>query len=54
MIAPTKCVWFEYKPSFVKMTEDFAIVENIKTNYELCDVKTLMELTCVLPLLECV
>ncbi len=54
MLAPTKCVWFEYRPFLVKMNEDFAIVENTKTNYELCDVKTLMGLPCVLPLPECV
>jgi hypothetical protein len=54
MIAPTKCVWFEYRPFLVKMNEDFGIVENTKTNYELCDVKTLLGLLCVLPLLECV
>jgi hypothetical protein len=54
MLAPTKCVWFEYRPFLVKMNEDFAIVENTKKNYELCDVKTLMGLPCVLSLLECV
>jgi hypothetical protein len=54
MIAPTKCVWFEYRPFLVKMNEDFAIVENTKTNFEFSDVKTLFGLLFVLPLLECV
>jgi hypothetical protein len=52
MIAATKCVWFEYRPFLVKKSEDFAIVENTKTNYELCDVKTLMGLPYVLPFLN--
>jgi hypothetical protein len=55
MIAPTKRVWYEYKPLLVKMVEDVATVDNAKANYELlCNVETLLGLPHVLPLLGCV
>jgi hypothetical protein len=55
MIAPTKRVWYEYKPLLVKMVKDVATIDNAKANYELlCNVETLLSLPHVLPLLECV
>jgi hypothetical protein len=37
----------------MKMSKDLPINPIVATNYELfCDVKTMMKLTCVLPMLE--
>jgi hypothetical protein len=43
----------KYKTLVVKMNDDFVNNVNVKTNYEfLCDVETIMGLSCVLPMLE--
>jgi hypothetical protein len=43
----------KYKPLVVKMSDDAISNATINTNYELlCDVETIMGLTCVLPMLE--
>jgi len=43
----------EYKTSVVKMNDDDASSATTNINYELlCDVETIMGLTCVLPMLE--
>ncbi len=55
MLSPSKRVLQEYKPLIMKMVEDSTIVVIAKVNYEiLCDAKTLLDLACVLPLLEVV
>jgi hypothetical protein len=53
MLAPFKRLVFEYRFVVMKMSEDLPINHVVATNYELlCDVETMMGLTCVLPMLE--
>jgi hypothetical protein len=53
MLAPSKQMFREYKTLVVKMSDDVANNVTININYELlCDVETVMGLTCVLPVLE--
>jgi hypothetical protein len=55
MLAPFKRLVFEYKFVVMKMFEDLLTNPIVATNYELlCDVETIMRLTCVLPMLEVV
>jgi hypothetical protein len=54
MLLPSK-VFNEYKTLVVEMAEDSVTIDIAKTNYELmCDPKTLMGLSCIIPLLELV
>jgi hypothetical protein len=53
MLAPTKCVLYEYKTLVVKMVDDNLGNVTAKNNYELlCDCDTILGLTCVLPMME--
>jgi hypothetical protein len=53
MVAPSRVVLEEFKTFLVQMTQDFALNEFVVVNYELlCDVETIMGLTCVIPLVE--
>ncbi len=53
MLAPFKRLVFEYRFVVMEMSEDLPINHVVATNYELlCDVETMMGLTCVLPMLE--
>jgi len=55
MLSPSKRVLSEYKALVVKMVEDNVIVDTTKINYELmCDLETLLGLSCIIPLLELV
>ncbi len=55
MLSPSRRVFNEYKVLVVKMAEDSVTIDIAKTNYELmCDPKTLMGLSCIIPLLELV
>jgi hypothetical protein len=55
MLAFSKRLVFEYKYVIMKMSEDLPTNHVATTNYELlCDVETIMGLTCVLPMLEVV
>ncbi len=54
-VAPFKRMFGEYKPLVINMSDDVANNAIVNTNYELlCDVETIMGLTCVLPMLEVV
>jgi len=54
-LSPSKKVLSEYKALVVKMVEDSVIVDTTKINYELmCDLETLLGLSCIIPLLELV
>jgi hypothetical protein len=53
ILSLAKRVLIEYRILVVKMATKNATIDNTKINYELlCDVKTLLGLACVLPLLE--
>jgi hypothetical protein len=53
ILSIAKRVLIEYRILVVKMDTKSATIDNTKINYELlCDVKTLLGLACVLPLLE--
>ncbi len=53
MLALSKQMVEKYKPLVVKMSDDAISNVAINTNYELlCDLETIMGLTCVLPMLE--
>jgi hypothetical protein len=53
MLAPSKKLVSKYKFVVMKMSKDLPINPIATTDYELfCDVKTMMGLTCVLPMLE--
>jgi len=55
MLALSKRLVFEYKSIVMKFFEDLPTNHVVTTNYELlCDVETIMGLTCVLPMLEVV
>jgi hypothetical protein len=55
MLAPFKHVLFEYKSLVVKVSENSTGNAPTKTNYELlCDSDIVLEVTCVLPMLELV
>jgi hypothetical protein len=55
MFAPSKQMFEKYKTLVVKMCDDATSNATININYELlCDVETIMGLTCVLPMLEVV
>jgi hypothetical protein len=55
MFARSKRLVFEYKWVVMKMFKDLATNHVVATNYELvCDVETMMGLTCVLPMLKVV
>jgi hypothetical protein len=55
MLALSKRLVFEYKSVVTKMYEDLPTNHVVTNNYELlCDVETIMRLTCVLPMLEVV
>jgi hypothetical protein len=55
MLSHFKKVFSEYKTLVTKMVEDNVIVDISKTNYELmCDLETLLGLSCIIPLLELV
>jgi hypothetical protein len=55
MLSPSKSIFSEYKALVVKMVEDNVSVDITKTNCELmCDPKTLLGLSCIIPLLELV
>jgi hypothetical protein len=55
MLSPSKRVFSEYKALVVKMVEDSVIIDTSKTNYELlCDLETLLGLSCITPMLELV
>jgi hypothetical protein len=52
-VAPFKRMFGEYETLVVNMSDDVANNVVANTNYELlCDVETIMGLTCVLPMLE--
>jgi hypothetical protein len=53
MIVLSKVVLEEFKTLFVKLAEDTTTNEFVIVNYELlCDIETVMGLTCLLPMLE--
>jgi hypothetical protein len=53
MLSPSKRVLCEYKTLVVKIVEDSVTIDIAKTNYELlCDLETLLGLSCIIPLLE--
>jgi hypothetical protein len=55
MLAPSKRMFGKYKTLMGKMSDDVANNAVTNTNYELlCDVETIMGLTCVLLMLEAV
>jgi hypothetical protein len=55
MLSPSKRVLNEYKVLVVEMAKDNVTIDTAKTNYELmCDPKTLMGFSCIIPLLELV
>ncbi len=55
MLSLSTRILTNYWAMVVKMTQDSANIEIAKNNYELlCDAKTLLGLTCILPLLELV
>jgi len=55
MLAPSKRLVFEYKFIIMKMFENLPTNLIVATNYELlCDVGTMMGLTCMWPMLEVV
>jgi hypothetical protein len=52
MVVPSKVVLEKFKTLLMKMAKDVAN-EYVVTNYELlCDIETIMGLTCLLPMLE--
>jgi hypothetical protein len=55
MMAPFKRLVFEYKYVVMEMSKNLPTNPIVATNYELlCDVETMIGLTCVLPMLEVV
>jgi hypothetical protein len=55
MLSPSKRVFNEYKALVIKMAKDNVTIDIAKTNYELmCDPKTLMGLSFIIPLLDLV
>jgi hypothetical protein len=55
MLVHSKWMFNEYKTFMVKINNANASKPSVKTNYEvLCDVKIIMGLTCMLPMLEVV
>jgi hypothetical protein len=55
MLSPSQRILNEHKALVVKMVIDNVNVQITKANYELlCDVKMLLGLACVIPLLEMV
>jgi hypothetical protein len=53
MIASSKVVLEKFKILLVKMAQDALTVEFEVANYELlCDIDTIIQLTCVMPMLE--
>jgi hypothetical protein len=55
MVSPSKKILGEYKALVVKMVKNSVSVDIIKPNCELiCDLETLLGLSCIIPLLELV
>ncbi len=53
MIAPSKVVLEKFKILLVKMAQDVFTIEFEVANYELlCDIDTIIQLICVMPMLE--
>jgi hypothetical protein len=49
MLEPLKCVLAKYKTMIVKMSQDNTIIFQARLNFNLlCDIKTLLALSCVL------
>lgn len=49
MLEPLKCVLAKYKTMIVKMSQDNTVIFQARLNFNLlCDIKTLLALSCVL------